>query len=70
MKKFRLALAALLLSVGAAHAQSVPNGTVTQGLSNQTTANLIRQTASNTTTATVSGTTVTGDVIAFNCLGF
>lgn len=40
------------------------------GVSNQTTANLVRQTASTTTTATVSGTTTSGDVIVFNCIGY
>lgn len=40
------------------------------GVSNQTTANLIRQSASSTTTATVTGVTVASDVIIFSCQGF
>lgn len=40
------------------------------GVSNQTTANLIRQTGGSTTTATFDGVTITGDIISFNCMGY
>lgn len=40
------------------------------GISNSTTANLIRQTGSSTTTATFEGTTVSGDVLRYACSAY
>lgn len=40
------------------------------GISNSTTANLIRQTGSGTTTATFTGVTVSGDVLRYVCIAY
>lgn len=59
----------VVITMNGATGLTAPTGWVC-AVSNQTTANLIRQSASTTTTATVTGTTVSGDVIAFHCMGY
>jgi hypothetical protein len=49
---------------------TAPNGWACWAADQTTPADIITQTASNATTATISGTTVTGDVIAFGCVGY